>query len=86
MNLLHTRYLEALLNGEDLHNVRDELDTRLHKWERDLENNYAEARALQMRLSLPTDHPIRVATLQYLESVLSAQKEMKGEKTSHDDE
>ena len=86
MHVLHTRYLEALLNGEDLHDVREELDARLRKWESDLQNNYAEAKAIQMRLSLPTDHPIRVATLQYLESVLSAQRAMKGEKDNYDGE
>ena len=77
MHVLHTRYLKALRDGEDLFAVSNELEAQLHKWETDLKNDFYEAKALQMRLSLPTDHPVRIATLQYIDSILSATEQNK---------
>ena len=74
--VLNSQFIEALLNGDSINDVKNSLDLYCDKWKRQLEQQYQVALLMERILEGPDDNQERIATIEYL-------KQLKGD--NHDD-
>lgn len=71
--VLHSQFVDALLNGESVSDVKSDLDAYCDRWKRRLERQYAVATAMEEVLHKgQEDNPERGATIQYLKALKEA--------------
>ena len=67
--ILHPRYVDALLNGESITDVKDAIEANFDSWRRRIDRQHATAVLMQKVLQGPEDDPERAATIAFLQAL-----------------
>ena len=73
--ILHERYIDALLNGGDILEVKTALDESFELWRRQLDRQHQMAKVLEDALAGPEDTPARIAVIQFLTALKGGAEE-----------